>query len=358
MSHRLYKNPQVWFYLDKGQAVAYDNYQQRQFKLEPAYFDRLKFWDSGGESEITPMDQELLAGNLLVKSPPNHGTKWGGDPLSLFCHDGTRHSPENMPPFSEEEAYEAFISFSNTKEEPPPRYIPSIKKTIALPSPDITALEQTSLWHSLKERMTCRTFTGESITLEQLSLVLYAGAGYIHGKEWEDIKKKGLKVFGERKSSPSTTGLQTLDAYVAVIRVKGLKDGYYYYFPETHSLGLIREGFSDQKLISLMCDQFWCKGMACGIFLVADFRRVWIKNVKTRAHLMTYVESGHISQTFLLIAAALKLQTWLTGSFRDKDLFECLGLTEEYTVPIFFNGFGHGNASGVPEKILDFLNKS
>lgn len=58
---------------------------------------------------------------------------------------------------------------------------------------------------------------------------------------------------------------------------------------------------------------------------------------------MAYVEAGHISQTFQLVATALGLATWLTGALSDERVELLLGLEESAEQPLFFVGGGYGD---------------
>ena len=207
----------------------------------------------------------------------------------------------------------------------------------------------------MKNRKTSRNFQYNEITLEELSTLLFVGFGQFHGSEWDELNEHDLEALAERRSSPSAGGLQMLDAFIVVFNVNGLEKGIYQYIPSEHKLNLVNNHITEDELIYMLTDQYWAEGLAAGIFITADMQRMWIKDPGHKGYLCAYLESGHVSQTLLLSATALKHQTFITGAFRDDIVSQKFNLPDSM-FSTFFIGLGHGINKAVPEQILKYLN--
>lgn len=340
-------NKDFVFLFQNRQFVAVDVYNKRLFELEPDLVSNL------AANTLSPeQERDLESAGFFTPSDD----AWEGDFLSWIAHRSSRVLASNTPTQNRQAVLEGYLAFSAEKEELPPRVV-LYQDITCLPEPNQDALEQASFWAALKQRKTSRNFKKQTLPLETLSTILYASCGLIHGKKWKEFEENGLVSFGERKSSPSATGLQTLDALVAVSNVQDLPNGIYQYLPEQHALGLISAGFGDETLIEMVCDQFWVENIPCGIVLVADMRRTWAKDKDAIGYTLSYMEGGHIAQTIQLCSSALGLKTWVSGAFRHDLVQKVLGLKEEYLVPQMYVGFGTGDDSAIPALILETLQK-
>jgi SagB-type dehydrogenase family enzyme len=350
VKHKLYPNPDVLFYLSAEGIVATNSLTKEAYDLTDAYFSRLKFWDGQQSDELTDIDAELLEGGLVLEAPLNR-LPWGGDRLSEFFHSATRSPPAMTPSLSDDEVAEEFVKMSQLKAKELPRLVPDAIKVIKLPDPDLNLIHVSSLFKACKDRKTSRCFNGEEISLTQLSDLLFMGFGYIHGKEWKELSGEGLNTVAERKSSPSGSGVQACDAFLAVVKVEGLIPGYYHYRSETHELALLQYECDNATLSHIVCDQFWVKGAACAIFAVVDMNRVWYKTDFPRGYGYVFLEAGHISQTLLLSATALGLRTWISASMRDEFIADKLGVDGRQVFPVTSVYIGHGTDAAVHPKI-------
>lgn len=351
-----FTNPNVLIAMDHEGYILCDTFSKREFSVDESYVLRLKEWYNGQALSVCEMDEELLAAGLISQAPIPVG-EWGGHRFARFMHVLTRNDPSSMPLLTEEEASAAFLGYSAEKGEMPARPRPRTSDLIIdLPTPDIDALKNVSQWQTLKERMTCRNFKGESITLTELSTVLYASLGYIHGDEWPELKNEGLRVWGIRRSSPSGTGSAACDGYVFIQRVEGVVSGLYWYNAEKEQLWMVDRTFDEEKLVHVVIDQFWIKGLAFGVFIVADQNLFWEKCTFPRGYILSFFEAGHISQTLQLVATGLGLQTWLTANFRDNIINDAIGLDGSRCFALGFVGVGHAEKTPLPQKMKEMLN--
>ncbi|AIK95542.1 SagB/ThcOx family dehydrogenase [Candidatus Odyssella acanthamoebae] len=349
---KLYPNPDVIFYLADEGIVAVNTLTKEEYDLMDTYFSRLKFWNGQRSDKMNAIDVDLLAGDLVLESLADR-SQWEGDRLSELFHTATRNPAIMVPSLSEEEAARQFVEMSQLKQKKLERFIPPAIDIIKLPEPHLKVIHDTSLFEVCKNRKTSRSFNGDPVALSHLSDLLFMSFGYIHGKEWEEIAAEDLNTVSERKSSPSGSGVQACDAYLAVVSIEGLVPGYYHYRADGHELALLTPECDAAAISHSVCDQFWVKGAACGIFITVDMNRVWYKSDLARAYAYVFLEAGHISQTTLLNATALGLKTWLSGSMRDEFVAEKFGLDGWRHFPVTSVFIGHGIEDAVPQKIRE-----
>ncbi len=356
MKKKLYPNPDVIFYFSEEGIVAVNSLTKEEYDLTDSYFSRLKFWNGQQSDKINAIDTDLLAGKLALEASVNRPS-WRGDRLSELCHTATRNPDIMVPSLPEEEAARQFVEMSQLKPKTLERFIPPAISIIKLPEPPLKGMQEMSLFEACKKRKTSRSFNGAPITLLQLSDLLFMSFGYIHGKEWKEVAAEDLNTVSERKSSPSGSGVQACDAYLAVVNVDGLVPGYYHYHADAHELALLSLECDEAAISHSVCDQFWVKGAACGIFITVDMNRVWYKSELARAYAYVFLEAGHISQTVLLNATALGLKTWLSGSMRDEFVAQKFGLDGWRHFPVTSVFVGQGADNAVPQKIREMALK-
>lgn len=353
----LYPNPGLVFYKTLEGIVCHDSLRKNEYALLPDYFERLIFWDGTIQDYLTEIDEELIEGNLLFEQKQEH-YPWKGDKASYFFHLSTRNHESMTPKLTEMEVIEAFTGMSNRLGDPLPRQTAqNVLETVVLPVPCEDDLRALSFFDTLKRRKTSRNFNGDTVSLEHLSTLLHGTFGSIHGKKWDELSDLGVNFSSERRSNPSASGLQSCDCYLSVSHVEGLEAGFYRYSPDNHSLQLLSLGCDDEMQSYLMCDQFWIKGAACGLFITVDMERMWHKSDLARTYAYVFLEAGHTSQNILLGATTLGLKTWLSGTMRDEFMAKKCQLDGYRCFPVSSVFIGHGSDEAVPQKIKELALK-
>lgn len=332
------------FKLVGDQFVAWNYYEHTQYALETPYLERLKQWAKGTPDEFSKIDNDLVDARFLV-AKKNPSTTWGWDPLSHIFHYGTKDIPITFDPnVSEQEWVDEYIEYcKDIKDEMPALFTKRVGEHVALPKPSQERFNSKSLLSSLLNRKTCRQFNSEAVTKTDLSDLLYITFGLVHG-DWNEFDEMDMKVTAIRKSSPSGGGLHPTEAYITVLRVEGLESGIYHYNCHEHSLTKIGGAINDQQLIQLLWGQYYCKGMAFGVFLTSRLDKAWWKYKHSRAYRNVLLDIGHLSQTLQLAATAIDLNTWLTGAFADTKVDELLQVNGVSETTLFFLGVGKGEA--------------
>jgi len=193
------------------------------------------------------------------------------------------------------------------------------QEMITLPSPRIESTA--SLEHTISMRRSLRDFSPESLSIEQLSQLLWAGQGITDGEEL--------------RAAPSAGALYPMELRVLVQRVKGLKPGLYVYKAEAHALEAQRVPDAGYPLGDAAYGQDWMEEAPIVIFITATPSRTRVKyGERTERYL--FLEAGHIGQNILLQAVALGLGGTPVGAFDDDRIAKLLGTrqTPLYILPI------------------------
>lgn len=190
---------------------------------------------------------------------------------------------------------------------------------IRLPSPRLES--GVSLERTISIRRSLRDFSPESLSVEQLSQLLWAGQGITDGE--------GLRA------APSAGALYPMELRVLVQRVRGVANGLYVYKPEAHALETQRLPDIGYSLGDAAYGQNWMEQAPIVIFITATPSRTRVKyGERTERYL--FLEAGHIGQNILLQAVALGLGGTPVGAFDDDEIARFLGTRQSplYILPI------------------------
>ncbi len=335
----------VWNYKSHTQHELDLNYASRFAQLinKPDLFDADNI-----------IDIQLLNADILTVSKIDV-PKWGWDELSKIYHIGTQNIPCEYPPQNIHEWARQYLAHCNEVLATPPPATggpqPESEQRLALPAP--CTLGNDSLKNALLQRKTCRSYTGAAMTLNDVGTLLYLSLGYLHEREGDgdDSIATGL---GARRSSPSGGGLNACEGFLLVRNVVDLEPGIYAYHPDDHSLSRVNP-LPEPALGHLLGGQHFINNLPLGLFITARFDRLWWKYEHSRAYRMAFVEAGHLSQTFQLVATALGLNTWLTGAFADRQVEALLNLEGSAEQPLFFVGCGESDGQVMCHEMRELL---
>ena len=169
---------------------------------------------------------------------------------------------------------------------------------IRLPMPDTTGY--VSLEKTLKDRQSTRDFSALSISLKELSQLLWAGQGITRGKMY--------------RTTPSAGALYPLELYIVVRNVSGLEQGLYHYIPKRLRLEQLHSGPIMQEIAAAALGQSVFDKCAAAILITGVVERTYTKYGK-RAEQYVLIEVGHAAQNILLQATALGLGAVPLGAF-------------------------------------------
>ena len=168
-----------------------------------------------------------------------------------------------------------------------------------------------SLERALSARESVREFTSSSLTLGEVSQLLWSAQG--------ETRRDG------GRTAPSAGALYPLEIYVVVGAVESLEPGIYRYRPERHDLLAVGAGDHRSQLASAALSQSWMRDAAIMIVVAAQYARTTGKYGE-RGRKYVHMEVGHTAQNVYLQATALGLGTTFVGAFNDNQVKGIIGL--------------------------------
>lgn len=349
MHHTFILNPYQFFICREGEYVGWNCQTHKQFAFDQSYLERLRQWSQGTPQDVKDIDYQLLAEKFLVPQKDDKSQFWKADILSQIFHVGTSSLPVEQQDSHQEWTQVYKQESENIAEIPPNLFIERVGEFVPLPAPNLDLMKGDFL-SICRQRKTTRNFLNEPISSEAFSTILFMTFGWFHKDEPSELLEKGFQDLMIRKTSPAGGGLHCNEAYVIVQNVIDIPPGVYHYSVKRHGLTAI--GPWNEKFETYLYGQYFGNQSAFGVFITAYLEKLWWKYPHSRSYRMALADSGHLSQMFHLCAAALKLDSWITGAFQDDDVQKLLGLEGPHQAPLLFVTAGYGTHEGVPNEFL------
>lgn len=192
---------------------------------------------------------------------------------------------------------------------------------ITLPEPRYDS--DVSIEAVLLERRSVREYTGEPLTLQEVSQLLWAAQGITDPRGY--------------RTAPSAGGLYPLEVYLVAGDVENLSAGVYKYRPQGHELVKVRDGDMREELYAAAMEQAWVKEAAADLVIMGVYERTTVK-YGDRGVQYVHMEAGHAAQNVYLQATALGLGTVTIGGFYEGQVAEVLHAPENekplYVMPL------------------------
>lgn len=193
----------------------------------------------------------------------------------------------------------------------PPKALAEPEELRVLPKPKWES--GVSVEQAIRSRRSIRAFTGESLSLADVSQLLWAAQG----------------ITGYRfRAAPSAGALYPLELRLVVGDVEGLPVGVYRYVPEKHALERTVEEDVRESLGRAALWQDWVGTGAVVLVFSAVYERT-TKKYGDRGVRYAHMEVGHAGQNVYLQAQALGLGTTMVGAFMDDWVSRLLHMADE-----------------------------
>jgi SagB-type dehydrogenase family enzyme len=189
----------------------------------------------------------------------------------------------------------------------------SMKDIIQLPAPMYES--STSIEEALLNRRSVRDYKTESLSLSEVSQILWAAQGITD-------KAEGLRT------APSAGALYPLEIYLVAANVKGLNAGIYKYSPQDHTLQEILVGDKRSDISNASLKQESITSASVIVVITAIYERTSVKYGK-RTERYVNMEVGHVGQNIYLQAVSLGLGTVMIGAFTDEALKKVINLPDD-----------------------------
>jgi SagB-type dehydrogenase family enzyme len=249
-------------------------------------------------------------------------------PEAGLLHFGCNDTPYRESEAQQRDLFEVYLQETSQ---------PAFSKThpgapvITLPPP---SRHEADFREVLFARRTHREFSPESLTIGHLSTLLHdtwAVTGTIHSD-----------LFGELplKTSPSGGARHPEEVYVCALRVEGLTPGIYHYVSNAHLLERIRDSVTPAQVVDYCAGQIWVGTAAALFVMTAVFARTSWKYRFPRAYRVVLAETGHLCQTFCLVACSLGLGPFSTMALKDSMIEGDLGIDGVTESVLYVAGVG------------------
>lgn len=196
---------------------------------------------------------------------------------------------------------------------------------------DFTGLEMNNdLCSLIRDRRSARIYTGEDMTQQQLSFLLWATQG---------IKRIRGKAYATIRTVPCGGARHEFETYLAILNIRGLEPGIYHYLPMEHAIELLKSVEDLPKtVVESLCGQTWA-GKANVVFYwtMVAYRAEWRYGIY--AHRVALIDAGHVGQNLYLACTGLGVGTCGVGSYSHPLCNQLLDIDGEeeyvvYTAPV------------------------
>ncbi len=193
---------------------------------------------------------------------------------------------------------------------------------IDLVPPGQFQIGQMSVAEAIRNRHSRRKFTGEALTLEELSFLLWATQGV------RQISGDGARTF---RTVPSAGARHPLETYLIVNWVNGLEPGLYRYLALEHQLGFVTP-YDELKSRTTSSEWFTKDYAVTFAWTVIPYRTEWRYTILS--HKMIALDAGHVCQNLYLACEALGLGMYAIGAYFQDELDSILAVDgqDEFTI--------------------------
>lgn len=201
------------------------------------------------------------------------------------------------------------------------------RPTVELPEPD--GLDA-RLGEVLRSRRSFRSFTGDGVTVRELSTLLGHSCGVTGSEPIDADGKLDPDLAKDFRAYPSPGALYPVELYVAVLHGgEGLRPGLYFYNPVEHVLRALTEG-ADEPIRERLPDSLGGDGVSIGeasvvVFLVGAFWRCLAK-YGNLGYRFVLEEAGIVTQNLLLVGTGMGLGGLPYAAFLDDEADDLLDL--------------------------------
>ncbi len=200
------------------------------------------------------------------------------------------------------------------------------QKRIELISADWEEIYDLKLTSAILNRKSHRNFTDESLSLMELSFLLWA--------------TQGIRLYAGAyafRQVPSAGCRHTLETYLTIFNVDGVDEGVYRYLPLTHELLLeFKTDNLKEKMIEATFHQnFAGESAVTFIWSTIPYRMEWRYGLDS--HKVIALDAGHAGENLYLAVEAIRCGTCAIGAYDQEYLDELLRLDgeDEFAIYLF-----------------------
>jgi SagB-type dehydrogenase family enzyme len=270
---------------------------------------------------LQPSNRPVPPGELAMR-------EWKGwNPAAGFFHTASRDEPISTDPAEIED-----FLLRRAAEQPMPLPVKRYpgKPLLSLPAARVAG----ELPRILLARRTWRRFAQRPVKLSDLATLLGLTWGV---QRWFQMPTLGRVAL---KTAPSGGCLHPVEVYVLARRVQGLRPGLYHYVSDGHGLELLKRGATSKQISKYLAGQDWFRPAAALMLMTGVFGRTQWKYPTPRAYRTVLTETGHLCQTFCLVATWLGLAPFCTLALADSAIEKDLGVDGIREAVLYAAGIG------------------
>jgi len=186
-------------------------------------------------------------------------------------------------------------------------------QVIKLPEAESGIYPDTATWEAINMRRSIRKYSGNPVSLEELSWLLWSTQGV------QKVLGDGIATL---RTVPSGGARHPFETYLLVNNVTGLEPGLYRYLPLDHSVAHLGEQIPPINVINGCLGQTFCGECAVTfVWSVIPYRTEW--RYGPVSHKIIALDAGHLCQNLYLACTAAGLGTCGIGAY-DQDAMDSL----------------------------------
>ena len=215
----------------------------------------------------------------------------------------------------------------NQKVPPPPFQKPAAEGAVIIdlpPASSIKAGKSTTVFDAIQNRKSRRKYTGESLSLEELSFLLWAT---------QSIRQLLRNDTLTRRTVPSGGSRHPFETYLFIQHVDGLATGLYRYLPLEHQLLFIYQEDQLAEKVNAAFNGQYIKDCAVAFMWTAiPYRTEWRYTIVSAKIILQ--DTGHLCQNLYLACEAIGAGTCAIGAYDQEAMDELLGVdgTDEFAI--------------------------
>ncbi len=241
---------------------------------------------------------------------------------------------DNGYQFVEETKYPNISPSDQHQEKPQPPYEIQVEpgiKSISLPEPEAIDLGHYDLRKAIEIRRSLRRYTEDSLSLEELSYLLWLTQG---------VKKVDEKRHVVWRTVPSAGCRHPFETYLSINRVEGLEPGLYRYIGTENKLAILSiDSEFNNKLTQACIGQHQVATSAVTfIWAAVPYRTVW--RYSERSYRYLYLDAGHVCQNLHLAAESINCGVCAIGAYDDDAADALMGFNPPEMFVIYMASLG------------------
>jgi len=235
--------------------------------------------------------------------------------------------------FMQKTRYEHMSPSPQSQGEPqPPLELPWPEQAhqIDLPAPKEVKIPPLDLRTAIENRQTVRKYSGQPISLEELSFLLWCTQGV------KQVSRRPATL----RNVPSAGARHAFETYLLINRVTSLASGLYRYSALKHALLEVNlaPDITDQVTQACLAQEQVSQSAVTFAWVAVVERMFW--RYTERGYRYLHLDAGHVCQNLYLAAEAIGCGVCAIAAFNDDAVNQALGLDGEQLFTIYLASLG------------------